>query len=80
MNAWAALLILAPAAEAALLLVTSILERRVVDEHVEAYPARGRAQSAERSFDAVTPSVETSAARNGPAISTLAEREAATRA
>lgn len=80
MDAWAALLILAPAVEAALLLVSSVLERRIVDEHDDRYLAPKRPQSAERSFEAATPSVESNAARNGPAMSTFAEREAATSA
>jgi hypothetical protein len=80
MDGWAALLILAPAVEAALLLVSSVLERRIVDEHDNRYLSRESRQSAERSFEAATPSVESKAARNGPAMSTLADREAATSA
>ena len=80
MDAWAVLLLLAPAVEAALLVASSVLERRIVDEGDNADPGRHDAQSPDRSFDAATSSVEINAARNGPAMSARAERDAATRA
>ena len=79
-DAWALVLLLAPAAEAALLVASSLLERWVVDEPDGRGFTQGSTQSVDLSLDADTPSVEISAARNGPAISVLADRDAATRA
>jgi len=79
MGAWAVLLILAPAVEAALLVVTSMLERRLVEDGDQPAPMSVD-QSVDRSLDAATPSSEISAARNGPAMSAFADREAATSA
>ena len=88
MDAWAVLLLLAPAAEAALLVASSVLERRIVDPsdgrivdpNDDSYPAQQSGQSLDRSFEAATSSLEINAARNGPAMSDRADWEAATRA
>jgi len=80
MDAWAVLLLLAPAAEAALLVASSVLERRIVDPSDDSCPAQQSVQSLDRSFEAATSSLEINAARNGPAMSDRADWEAATRA
>jgi len=80
MDAWAVLLLLAPAAEAALLVASSVLERRIVDPNDDSYPPRQSGQSLDRSLEAATSSLEINAARNGPAMSDRADWEAATRA